>query len=385
MTDNTNTTVYVGLSGGVDSSVSAALLMEAGYDVVGVFIKVWHPPFFECDWKKERRDAMRVCAHLDIPFKMLDLEDEYKEFVVDYMIDEYKAGRTPNPDIMCNAHIKFGRFLEWAIEEEGADYVATGHYARTREITNNKHQITNHLLQAEDERKDQTYFLWQLTQGQLQHVLFPIGNMEKSEVRSVAEEKGLFTHEKKDSQGLCFVGDVDMKDFLGRFIDLKEGNVLNESGEVIGRHDGAQIYTLGQRRGFEVIDKQPDDGPWYIIDKNIDENTLTVRQSKENDILENGNRIALSSVNWINGKEPDTAKEYRARIRYNQSLQKCHLIKRDGWEIEFAEPQRAATAGQSVVVYDGQACLGGGVIEEVSSVNISNRQDRTQSAVAHTE
>ena len=216
--------VFLGLSGGVDSSVSALLLKKAGYDVTGVFIKVWHPDFLPCNWKEDRRDAMRICAQLDIPFLFFDFEKEYKREVVDYMVSEYKLGRTPNPDVMCNKYIKFGSFLKKA-KEMGADFIATGHYAR---ITNNKQSITNNrfvLEEGVDKNKDQSYFLWTLTGEQLEQVFFPIGNLEKSEVRKIAKKNKLITFEKKDSQGLCFVGQVDMKDFLSHFIKTKKGKM----------------------------------------------------------------------------------------------------------------------------------------------------------------
>ena len=267
---NTKGKVFVGLSGGVDSSVSAALLKEHGYEVVGVFIKVWQPPFLECTWKEDRLDAMRVAAQLDIPFMTFDLEKEYKESIVDYMVAEYKAGRTPNPDVMCNKTIKFGAFLEKA-KEMGADFVATGHYAQNVEKDGEQY-----LLKGNDNEKDQSYFLWTLTQAQLKYILFPIGEHKKSEVRKLAEKFDLITATKKDSQGLCFIGKLDMKDFLKEFIEEKRGDVLNTDGAVIGYHDGAVYYTLGQRRGFIITQKTPEDIPYYVVAKDIEQNTITV-------------------------------------------------------------------------------------------------------------
>jgi len=347
---NSKGKVYVGLSGGVDSSVSAALLKEQGYDVTGVFIKVWKPEFIKCDWREDRLDAMRVCAKLEIPFKDLDLEKEYKEEVFDYMIREYKEGRTPNPDVMCNKSIKFGAFLRWALEN-GADYVATGHYARVRG------NGTVKMLAGRDKNKDQTYFLWTLTQEQLKHVLFPIGDLEKPEVRKIAKKFDLLTAEKKESQGLCFVGMVEMRDFLKRFLPEKRGNVLNEEGRVIGYHDGAYYYTLGQRHGFVITEKTPDDKPRFIVAKDVKKNTITV-SDKTGDFeqrVSDKKEIEIGDVNWINGKLPDLNKKYQARIRYRQPLQNCKVFEGSvAGEIRvvFDEFQKSVSSGQSLVLYD---------------------------------
>jgi len=248
--------VFVGMSGGVDSSVSAALLKKAGYEVTGVFLKGWHPDWGPCGWQEDRLDAMRVCAHLGIRFRDLDLSKEYKKEVVDYMIDEYKAGRTPNPDVMCNQKIKFGAFFDWALAQ-GANYVATGHYAEIENLDiENSLKIKNYKLKtSKDLDKDQTYFLWTLTQRELSRTLFPVGGMTKPEVRKLAKKFGLPTAEKKDSQGLCFVGKVDLPDFLSHFLKPKRGDVINESGEKIGWHAGAFSLTIGQRHGFTIIKK----------------------------------------------------------------------------------------------------------------------------------
>jgi len=247
--------VFVGVSGGVDSSTSVALLKKQGYDVTGVFIKVWQPDFVECQWKEDRLDAMGVCADLGIPFLDLDLEEEYKSDVFDYMVSEYKQGRTPNPDVMCNKKIKFGGFLDFA-KNKGADFIATGHYVRWQ---------GKKLLMGVDKGKDQSYFLWTLTQDQLKYCIFPIGQYEKTKVRRLAKKFGLLTAQKKDSQGLCFVGKVDMKEFLQRFIPQKEGLVLNTDGQVIGVHEGIFFYTIGQRHGFKIKKKGVDDKPYYVV------------------------------------------------------------------------------------------------------------------------
>jgi len=366
--------VYVGISGGVDSSVSAYLLKEAGYEVTGVFIRVWYPDFLECSWQDERRDAMRVCAELGIPFKELDLEETYKRKVADYMISEYKAGRTPNPDVMCNKYVKFGGFLDWAISE-GADFVATGHYARILsgdkilEARNTKHEILNksklpkfQLLKGLDDNKDQTYFLWTLTSEQLSKVLFPIGHLQKSEVRALAKKAGLLTAEKKDSQGICFLGEVSMKDFLRKYVSTEVGEVLNENGEVIGWHEGALLYTIGERRGFTITKKTPEDKPYFVIAKDIDANTITVSDKREGiSPLFNARRILLENMVW--STPPIEGGVYTGRIRYRQELQECTF--ESSSLVTFNTPQKAVALGQSVVLYDGEVCMGGGIMKEL--------------------
>ena len=382
--------VFVGLSGGVDSSVSAALLKEAGFDVYGVFIKVWQPDIAitgGCTWKQDRLDAMRVCAKLDIPFYTLNLEKEYKKEVVDYMIAEYKAGRTPNPDVMCNKYVKFGGFFDWAMKK-GADFVATGHYAQVKtsqkkigqangladtcfltreEIRGPESELFSsgwYLLAGQDKNKDQSYFLWTITQKQLQKTLFPIGNIEKPQVRKLAKKFGLLTAEKKDSQGVCFIGKIEMIDFLKEFIKPKRGNVLNEKGEIIGSHDGIFYYTIGQRHGFNIIKKTTTEERYFVISKDFKNNTLTVSHNPINTADISSKEIKLKDINWISGKEPDFTKSYYARLRYRQTLEKCQL-KHQGSTLMviFQKSQTAPTPGQSVVIYDGEVCLGGGIIE----------------------
>ena len=346
--------VYVAVSGGVDSSVSAALLCGAGYDVTGVFIKAWQPDFVECTWSDDRRDAMRVASILNIPFKTIDLEKEYKKNVIDYMLFEYKNGRTPNPDVVCNERIKFGEFFKKA-RASGADFVATGHYAR---VLNNGDYYA--LLTGKDAKKDQSYFLWKLNQEHLQYTLFPIGGHEKSKVRELAEKFGLPTANKKDSQGLCFVGKLDFKKFLKEFINVKEGDVLNTDGGVIGKHDGVELYTNGERHGFTITKKTPNDEPYYVIGKNFKKNELIVAHKK--DILSHSKKeIKIVSVNWAHS-EPKENKQYKARLRYREELQNC-VVKKEGgdYKIIFDRAQNPAE-GQSLVIYDGEECVGGGVI-----------------------
>lgn len=357
--NNRGKRVFVGMSGGVDSSVSAALLQKAGFDVTGVFIKVWQPDWIECNWKEERLEAMRAAAHLGIEFRTLDLVDEYKKGVIDYMITEYSAGRTPNPDVMCNREVKFGAFAKWA-RENSADYVATGHYARVLQEDNEFK-----LLTGVDNNKDQSYFLWTLNQNDLPHVLFPVGHLKKPEVRKLAKKFGLPNAEKKDSQGLCFIGKVDVKEFLKHYIKTEKGNVLNEKGQIIGHHPGALLFTIGERHGFIITDKSPNDSPYFVISKNMKENVIIV-SNRQGPRSENTNSkiVHISNVNWTSGVAPSVHSNFQARARYRQPLQDIKLIgtDNDSATIEFKHDQEAITSGQSLVIYDGEECLGGGMI-----------------------
>jgi tRNA-specific 2-thiouridylase len=353
--------IFVGMSGGVDSSVSAALLKKAGHEVVGVFIKVWQPDWIECNWREERLEAMRAAAHLDIPFHTLDLEKEYKQGVIDYMIAEYDAGRTPNPDVMCNREVKFGGFWKWA-KEQGAHAVATGHYARNE---NGK------LLAGVDSNKDQSYFLWTLTQDDLAHVLFPVGSLTKPEVRALAKKFKLPNAEKKDSQGLCFIGKVDVKEFLAHYAKgnpaAEPGKVLNEKGEAIGSHSGALFLTIGERHGFEIDAKRktPHDEPHYVVSKDTAQNTVTVSSRTGGTASSGRRKTGVSKTNWISGAAPRAGTGLQARTRYRQDLQSIRILSASPLEaaIEFSEPQDALTPGQSLVMYSGEECLGGGIID----------------------
>jgi len=348
------------MSGGVDSSVSAALLKQQGFDVTGVFIKTWQPDWLECNWKEDRRDAMRVAATLGIPFLTLDLEREYKQEVADYMVSEYKVGRTPNPDVMCNKQVKFGAFLQFA-RKSGADFIATGHYARIQ-----KRNATYSLLTGNDANKDQSYFLWTLTQEALSHTLFPVGEYQKSEVRTIAEDFNLPTAQKKDSQGVCFLGKLDMSEFLSHYIEQKQGDVLNEKGEVVGHHNGALLYTNGQRHGFTVTSKGIEDKPRYVVDRDIQKNTITVTKKKTLEQHFTTRTVVISDTNWIGTKTIDPAKIYSARFRYRQQLESCTIKQTSDTTttIHFTTDQTAVSAGQSMVLYDGEICLGGGTIEK---------------------
>jgi tRNA-uridine 2-sulfurtransferase len=407
--------VFVGISGGVDSAVSAMILKKAtpnnfkklfgrptpkgfrGYDVVGVFIKTWHPDFLSCNEEKERRDAMRVAAYLDIPFLTFNLEDVYKKEVADYMINEYKMGRTPNPDVMCNQEVKFGAFLKKALAM-GADYVATGHYARNKNLKNplafvlgdrgqGTHGSLNFpsfcLRKGIDPSKDQIYFLWTLKQEQLKKILFPVGHLKKTEVRKLAKKFNLPVAEKKDSQGICFLGDIDLKEFLKHYIKEKKGKVINEKGETIGYHDGAVFHTLGERHGFTITKKSPNDKAYYIVGKDIKKNILVVTQHnnlKNSPAFALGDRgqgthgslnflnycLALENVNWIS-EAPEPNKNYTAQIRYHGEFLPCKInvskrhFNTKKTEVIFTKPVLVAS-GQSCVIYDGDVCLGGGVV-----------------------
>ena len=351
----------MGLSGGVDSAVSAALLKKEGYDVTGVFIKAWTPPGYPCNWKEDRRSAMRVAVILDIPFITLDLEKDYKKEVVDYMIAEYKKGGTPNPDVMCNKEIKFGHFLKFALKN-GADFVATGHYARcpTSDVWQTKHPMLGYqLFEGKDKNKDQSYFLWTLTQEQLKHILFPIGHLQKEEVRKLAKKFGLPQATRKDSQGLCFLGKIDMKDFLSRYIFQKRGDVLNEKGEVIGYHNSALFFTIGERHGFIITKKSDGKSPLYVVSKNVEKNTITVASKhfgRSSKML--SKEVKLKNINLIR-KIP--SKNLLCRIRYRQEKIPCKIEKN---KVIFDKPQMSVSPGQSLVLYDGEICLGGGIISQ---------------------
>ncbi len=353
--------VFVGVSGGVDSSVALALLKQQGYDVTGVFLKVWSPDWLPCDWKEERRSAMRVCATLGVPFLTIDCTSEYKKEVVDYMVDEYSNGRVPNPDVFCNKFVKFGVFLEKATSM-GADFIATGHYAQVFQ----KKGIYE-LHESVDKNKDQSYFVYTLDQKQLSHTLFPIGHLTKPEVRKLAEKFELPTATKKDSQGLCFIGKVDMKEFLEHFIPQKKGDVLNTSGEIVGIHDGSMFYTIGQRHGFNITHKTSNDPRFFVVSKDVEKNTITIADKEsEKDEVYSIKEILVKNLHLIKGEEIHGLLKTSVRIRYRQEKQDCVIEKKsDGYHIVFENLQNAISIGQSAVFYDKEVCLGGGIIEKV--------------------
>lgn len=348
--------VFVGLSGGVDSSVAALRLQREGKRVVGVFIKTWHPDFIVCNEEAERLDAMRVAAHLDIPFLICDAEAAYKEGVADYMIREYTEGRTPNPDVMCNKYVKFGAFLEFA-KTHGADMIATGHYARVQHTEN-----TPELLRGVDPSKDQSYFLWTLTHEQLLHTYFPIGDTTKSLIREEAAHAGLITYKKSDSQGVCFLGDIDIPTFIGAYTELIPGDVLDTDGNTIGTHKGALVYTLGQRHGFSIHTKDTLSTPHFVVERNLKENTITVAPKILHVSKETG---AISLTNMFLRKEPSSSSTLVAQFRYRQTPFAVQLT-RDSKEhgmLTVLENTEKPSAGQSCVLYDGDVCIGGGIID----------------------
>lgn len=344
-------TVYVGLSGGVDSSVAAALIKEQGYRVVGVYMKNWSQnlPGFACPWKEDYQDAKRVAVQLGIEFEMFDFENQYREKVVDYMIEEYKAGRTPNPDIKCNQEVKFKLFLSTALEK-GADYVATGHYARTK---------TGHLLIAKDTNKDQTYFLYRITSMALKRTLFPIGDYTKPEIRKLAAKYKLVTAGKKESMGICFVGKVPIKQFLLNYVDAVPGSIIDQFGSTIGEHDGAIFYTIGQRHGLDIGGGLP----YYVIGKDMAKNEVYVT-TKLDDTRLWCDKLYLVDLHWIN-QLPKPNQQYQVRIRHRAPLVGCCFSSFDlkiKAECRLDESIRAVTPGQSAVIYDRDEVLGGGII-----------------------
>lgn len=377
--------VAVGLSGGVDSAVSAMLLKKAGYDVTGVHLYCW-PPKSEiekdnitraewfvkngCRADEDRKSALKTALEVGIPFKTLDFSEQYKKRVVDYFYAQYQAGRTPNPDVLCNSEIKFGLFLDWALEN-GFDYVATGHYAKKK--SNFKFKILNQIKNQKsklqipkDKHKDQTYFLWKLTQKELQHVLFPLGDYLKSEVREIAKKEGLSVAGRKDSQGICFVGDVNVQKFLRLRLKEKYGEVVNVKGDVIGKHKGVWFYTIGQRHGFEVgkhIGDKHTHPALYVVDKDAENNRLVVGFGAET--YRDSFRVAnLNLINTSPLSPPTLGGEIYVRIRHGGELIKAKVIsKKEKVRVELEEPQRGVASGQSAVFYDAEGqVVGGGVI-----------------------
>lgn len=362
-----DTRVVVGMSGGVDSSVTALLLKQQGYDVIGIFMKNWDDTdeFGHCTAEEDSEDVRRVCEQISIPYYTVNFEKEYFDKVFTYFLDEYKRGRTPNPDVMCNREIKFGEFLNKAMDL-GADYVATGHYARVVE----KDGVFQ-LLRGIDNGKDQTYFLNALNQKQLSKTMFPIGHLPKPEVRRIAEEAGLYTAKKKDSTGVCFIGERNFREFLSGYLPAKSGKMIDiATGEVKGDHDGLMYYTLGQRQGLG-IGGSGNGNPWFVADKDLDQNILYVVQGDQHPSLYSTGLVA-SVMNWIDGSEHTVGSTLHcvAKFRYRQPDQGVTLTwQADGnVHVQFDEPQKAITPGQAVVFYDGELCLGGGTIDVVEKV-----------------
>lgn len=374
--------IFVGMSGGVDSSVTAALLKEQGYDVTGVYMKNWSQdlPGFECPWKEDFQDAKRVAVQLGIDFKMYDFETEYRHKVVDYMIAEYKAGRTPNPDIMCNQEVKFKLFLETCLED-GADLIATGHYARILPLNPNLKGQSSHiedlptgvhnnpnlnlkglslqvgLFGAKDANKDQTYFLYRVTEEALSKTLFPLGEYTKPEVRELANKFGLVTANKKESMGICFVGKVGIKEFLSQYVKTIPGNIIDENGQTIGQHDGAIFYTIGQRQGLGIGGGLP----YYVSGKDMKKNEVYVTRNLNDEKLWT-KEIMLSNIHWIKGAPKDGTK-LLVRVRHRATLAKATIkIDNGNARLILKDEARFVSPGQSAVLYDGDMCLGGGII-----------------------
>ena len=355
--------VVVGMSGGVDSSVAAYLLKQQGYDVIGVFMKNWEEDDTDdyCAAAEDMADAQAIADKLEIPFKTINFAAEYWDRVFEYFLQEYRSGRTPNPDIMCNKEIKFKAFLDYA-KILGADYIATGHYARVERVNGN-----SLMLRGVDGNKDQTYFLYTLQQDQLNKTLFPVGELEKSEVRRIAEEQGFVTANKKDSTGICFIGERKFKDFLQQYIPAQPGDIEDDQGNVIGKHSGLMYHTLGQRKGIGLGGMaNASEEPWYALKKDMERNVLIVGQGHDHPMLLSKGLMA-SQLHWVKPDEMTEQFSCTAKSRYRQTDFSCTVEKLDddNWRVTFDEVQRAVTPGQSVVFYDGDKCLGGGIIDQI--------------------
>ncbi|WP_040976759.1 tRNA 2-thiouridine(34) synthase MnmA [Necropsobacter massiliensis] len=360
--DNSRKKVIVGMSGGVDSSVSAFILQQQGYQVEGLFMKNWEEDDDTdyCTAAADLTDAQAVCDKLGIRLHKINFAAEYWDNVFEHFLAEYKAGRTPNPDILCNKEIKFKAFLDYAAEDLGADYIATGHYVRRRDVNGQ-----TQLLRGLDNNKDQSYFLYTLSHRQVAQSLFPVGDIEKPIVRAIAEELGLVTAKKKDSTGICFIGERKFKDFLARFLPAQPGEIKTTEGEIIGRHDGLMYHTLGQRKGLGIGGiKGKDENAWYVVEKDLQNNVLVVAQGLDNAALLASGLIA-QQLHWVDRRPLSQPLRCTVKTRYRQTDIACTVIPLadDCIEVRFDQPQIAVTPGQSAVFYQDEVCLGGGVIE----------------------
>ena len=357
--------VIVGMSGGVDSSVAALLLIQQGYHVEGLFMKNWEEDDSEeyCTATEDLADAQSVSDDLAIKLHTVNFSTEYWDTVFEYFLDEYRSGRTPNPDIMCNKEIKFKAFLDYALGL-GADFIATGHYAR---IERSAAELK--MLKGVDDNKDQTYFLYTLQQHQLSKTLFPVGELEKSKVREIAEKAGFDTANKKDSTGICFIGERKFTEFLQRFLPAQPGDIINPEGEIIGKHQGLMYYTLGQRQGLGIGGlKTSDESPWFVVDKNLETNQLIAAQGHAHELLLK-QQLKASQLHWVSGKAPSSKFNCQAKIRYRQTEQACKVVVNgDNCTVCFSDKQRAITPGQSIVFYAENVCLGGAIIDEMQTI-----------------
>lgn len=361
-TDRQNLHVIVGMSGGVDSSVAALLLKQQGYQVSGIFMQNWEDDDEHCTARQDYRDAASVAARLGMELTTVNFADEYWERVFAHFLEEYSAGRTPNPDILCNKEIKFKAFLDHA-RSQGADAIATGHYVRAGG-SNDAVQ----LLRGLDGNKDQSYFLYTLNQQQLRPSLFPVGEMEKPDVRKLAQDAGFHVHSKKDSTGICFIGERKFSAFLAEYLPAQPGDIVSDSGEVIGRHNGLMFYTLGQRQGLGIGGRSAgEESPWYVLDKDLKDNRLIVGQGHDHPTLFRSS-LQAHNIHWVQGSAPADSFRCTAKVRYRQQDQAATVTLGDGdsLHIEFDNAVRAATPGQSLVLYDGDACLGGAIISDLA-------------------
>ncbi|MEW9500528.1 tRNA 2-thiouridine(34) synthase MnmA [Jeotgalibacillus marinus] len=353
------TRVVVGMSGGVDSSVAALLLKQQGYDVIGIFMKNWDDTDDTgmCTATEDYNDVIRVCNQIGIPYYAVNFEKQYWDKVFTYFLEEYKAGRTPNPDVMCNKEIKFNAFLDHALKL-GADYLATGHYAQ---VVERDGEVK--MLRGIDDNKDQTYFLNQLTQDQLSKVMFPIGNIEKKEVRKIAQEAGLATATKKDSTGICFIGERNFKEFLGQYLPAQPGMMVTMDGKKVGNHDGLMYYTIGQRHGLGIGGSGE---PWFVLGKDLEKNELFVGQGFDHEALYSDS-ITATDISWTSNKPVPTTFTCTAKFRYRQPDDNVTVHVKESGEVEvvFDQPIRAVTPGQAVVFYNGDECLGGATIDKI--------------------